>query len=222
MGADYLEAEVARLRIQRKRADGVRLTTGDNISAGHVVLSAGAWVPAIARTAGIHLPVEPIMRQVFVLETNARPERTIPLTVTPSGLYLIHEHDGTFMCGQSLPDDPVGFDFSWDRQRFLDRLWPGLLDLVPTFERLKVVRGWAGLYAVNQFDGNAIVGAWPGYTRLMLMTGFSGHGFQQCHALGRYLAELILDLPLSLDLSRLSPARILENQPVFENATKLV
>ena len=56
----------------------------------------------------------------------------------------------------------------------------------------------------------------------MLANGFSGHGFQQCHAVGRYLAELILGQTPALDLSIFSPQRILDNKPVFESQHKLV
>ncbi|HEY52481.1 MAG TPA: FAD-binding oxidoreductase, partial [Caldilineae bacterium] len=120
-------------------------------------------------------------------------------------------------------DDPIGLDdFDWKRQRFIDRLWEDLVDYIPAFDRLKVVSGWAGLYAVNTFDGNAILGEWPDLQGLYLANGFSGHGFQQCHAVGRYLSELILGLPPSLDLSIFSPRRILENRPVFEGESRLV
>ena len=55
-----------------------------------------------------------------------------------------------------------------------------------------------------------------------LANGFSGHGFQQCHAVGRYLAELIMSCPPTLDLSIFSPQRIVEHKPVFESKRKLV
>ena len=127
------------------------------------------------------------------------------------------------MCGKSLPDDPIGNDdFELGRQIFTEILWPELVDFVPTFDRLKVARGWAGLYAVNTFDGNAILGEWPELKGFYLANGFSGHGFQQCHAVGRYLTELILGLPLTLDLSIFSPQRISEHKPIFEGKHKLV
>ena len=56
----------------------------------------------------------------------------------------------------------------------------------------------------------------------MLVNGFSGHGFQQCHAIGRYLAETIRGVDVFLDLSIFSPNRILENRPIFEGHGKLV
>ncbi len=115
-----------------------------------------------------------------------------------------------------MEEDPVGYQFSWDDKRFMEILWPELAEFVPAFDRLKLVRGWAGLYAVNTLDGNAILGEWPEMKGLYLANGFSGHGLQQAPAVGRYLSELILGLALSLDLSIFAPDRILENKPLSE------
>ena len=84
------------------------------------------------------------------------------------------------------------------------------------------VRGCAGLYAVNRCAANVLLGGWPGLRGFLLVTGFSGHGFQQCHAVGRHLAEIIRGVDVSLDLSIFSPNRLLENKPVFEGHGKLV
>ncbi len=134
----------------------------------------------------------------------------------------IQEHGGQFVCAKSLDSDPIGFDFTWYREKFMDVLWPELVEYVPAFDRLKVVSGWAGLYDVNRFDGNVLLGEWPGLRGFLLVNGFSGHGFQQCHAVGRYLAEIIRGVDVSLDLSIFSPNRLLENKPVFEGHGKLV
>ena len=222
LGAQFIHAEVVEILKSTDCITGASLSSGETLTAKAVVNSAGAWASRIARTAGIDLPVQPIRRQVFVLETNARPDGILPATFFPSGLYLIHERGGHFMCGKSLSDDPVGYDFGWNRQTFTEILWPELVEFVPSFDRLKVARGWAGLYAVNLLDGNAILGEWPELKGLYLANGFSGHGFQQCHAVGRYIAELILGQQPALDLSIFSPKRILENKPVFEGISKIV
>jgi glycine/D-amino acid oxidase-like deaminating enzyme len=222
LGASFVQAEVTGLLKNEKAVTGVALSSGEKLWAKFVVNSAGAWASRLARTVRIELPVQPVKRQVFVIETNARPDFILPLTLFPSGLYLIHEGGGHFMCGKSLPDDPVGFEFSWDRGIFDEYLWPELVEYIPSFDRLRVVSGWAGLYAVNTLDGNAILGEWPELDGFYLANGFSGHGFQQCHAVGRYLAELILDRRPSLDLSIFSPRRILENKPVFESKQRII
>jgi glycine/D-amino acid oxidase-like deaminating enzyme len=222
LGASFIQAKVSGLLVNEKRISGVSLSNGDRLLAKVVINSAGAWASRIAQTAGIELPVQPVKRQVFVVETNARPDGFLPLILLPTGLYLIHEHGGHFMCGKSLPDDPVGFDFDWDRVTFEEKLWPELVEYIPSFDRLRVASGWAGLYAVNTLDGNAILGEWPELKGFYLANGFSGHGFQQCHAVGRYITELILGQPPVLDLSIFSPGRILENKPVFENKRRII
>jgi glycine/D-amino acid oxidase-like deaminating enzyme len=222
LGAQFIQAEVAELLKSRDSIAGVRLSSGDKLTARFVVNSAGAWAPRVAQTVGINLPIEPVKRQVFVIETNARPDRILPAIFFPSGLYCFHERGGQFMCGKSLPDDPVGYEFGWNRRTFTEILWPELIEFVPSFDRLKVARGWAGLYAVNTLDGNAVLGEWPELKGCYLANGFSGHGFQQCHAVGRYIAELIMGHPPTLDLSIFSPQRILENKPVFESRRRII
>jgi glycine/D-amino acid oxidase-like deaminating enzyme len=222
LGAQFIHAEVAEVRKNTGAVTGVRLSSGEELNAKFVLNSAGAWATRIAQTVGVDLPIEPTKRQVFVLETMARPEEILPGLFAPSGLYVFHERNNSFTCGKSLLDDPIGYEFTWDRQVFINTLWPELVELVPAFDRLKVARGWAGLYAVNTFDGNAILGEWPELEGFFLANGFSGHGLQQCHAVGRYIAELILDQPPALDLSIFSPQRILENKPVFESQRRLI
>jgi glycine/D-amino acid oxidase-like deaminating enzyme len=222
LGAKMIHDEGVELLTSDAGVIGARLASGETLIAGYVVNCAGAWAGKVAQTAGVTIPVKPIMRQVFALDPAVKPERDLPLTVLPSGLYFTTETGDLIVCGKSLPEDPVGFDFVWDRQRFTEHLWPELVELVPAFDRLKLVRGWAGLYAVNTLDGNAILGEWPELRGFYLATGFSGHGFQQAHAVGRYLSELITGQRPTLDLSVFTPGRILDNRPVFENELKLV
>jgi FAD-dependent oxidoreductase domain-containing protein 1 len=222
LGAEYAAAEVGEILEDGGWVKGVRLTSGEEYFAPFIVNGAGAWAQKLAHTAGVELPIDPIKRQVFVLETKVETEFTYPLTVFPSGLYLIQEHDNVFLSGKILPNDPIGLEFSWNKDVFIEYLWPELFEYIPAFDQLKIASGWAGLYAVNTFDGNAILGEWPQLKGFMLANGFSGHGFQQCHAVGRYIAELILGQVPSLDLSIFSPQRILDNKPVFESEHKLV
>jgi glycine/D-amino acid oxidase-like deaminating enzyme len=70
---------------------------------------------------------------------------------------------------------------------------------------------------MNVFDHNAIIGWSPGPAGFMIATGFSGHGMQHSPAAGRGVAELILSGGfMTLDLSQLSPARLIANQPIVE------
>jgi len=216
MGAVYMEDEAVRILCERKRVTGIALASGKAIKGSVVINCAGAWAAKIAKTAGIDLPVQPVKRQVFALDTEVKPDAPLPLTVLPSGLYFRSETGGLILIGKSMDEDPVGFDFTCDDDRFLYTLWPELAEFVPAFEALRLVRGWAGLYAVNTLDGNAILGQWPELEGLYLANGFSGHGLQQAPAVGRYIMELILGKTHALDLSIFGPERILAKRPLSE------
>ncbi len=220
-GVQFIASEVGTLTADRNRVTGVRLTDGTAVTADVVVNCAGAWSPALARTVGIELPVTPVMRNVYVVDTMV-PTRGLPSVFLPSGLYVIPERERTFALGWSQDDDPVGFDFVFDRARFERLLWPELVGHMQAFEALHVASGWAGLYAVNTLDGNAIIGEWPELAGAYVCTGFSGHGFQQAPAVGRHLAELVIGRDPSLDLSRLGPHRVLSGEPLHEHAGRLI
>jgi glycine/D-amino acid oxidase-like deaminating enzyme len=217
LGVNYIRDTVVSIVKSKNQIAGVQLETQGALKADHVVNCAGAWAAEVANSAGIELPVVPINRQVFALETAVKPKDPLPLTVLPSGLYFRSETGGIILLGKSMADDAVGFNFNWDDKRFLDILWPELAEFVPAFDTLKLRRGWAGLYAVNTLDGNAILGEWPELKGFYLANGFSGHGLQQAPAVGRYISELILRQPPSLDLSIFNPRRILDSRPLSEN-----
>ena len=216
LGTEYINNEVVEIMSNSGCVIGVRVASNEHINAKYIINCAGAWSAQLADAAGVKLPVVPVKRQVFTLDTAVKPQGPLPLTVLPSGLYFRTETGGVILLGKSMAEDPIGIQFSWDDKRFMEVLWPELAEFVPAFDRLKLIRGWAGLYAVNTLDGNAILGEWPEMKGLYLANGFSGHGLQQAPAVGRYLSELILERPPALDLSIFHPDRILENTPLNE------
>jgi glycine/D-amino acid oxidase-like deaminating enzyme len=162
------------------------------------------------------------MRTVYVVTTTV-PTDGLPSVFLPSGVYALPENDRTWLIAWSRPEDPVGYDFTpAGHQRFTDLIWPEIYAHLPAFDSLRVETSWAGLYAVNTLDGNAILGAWPHIAGLYLATGFSGHGFQQAPAVGRYLSELVLGLDHKLDLRRLGPERVIQNRPLHEHQGRLI
>ncbi len=123
-----------------------------------MVNCAGAWCTEIARTAGVHLPVEPVKRQIFALDTKVKPDGPLPLTYFYLPDVFQNRNRWADSFWQIPASNPVGISFSWDEKRFYDLLWAELAEFVPEFEELKLVRGWAGLYAMNTLDENAILG----------------------------------------------------------------
>lgn len=221
-GARALVGKAASLVVSEGTVVGVELADGSRLHADAVVMCAGAWSTGLLATARVEIPVDPVMRTVYVVSGDVPGGDDIPSVFLPSGVYVIPEH-GTFLIAWSTDEDPVGFDFTpAPRSKFYDVIWPELASVLPAFDRLEVVRSWAGLYAQNRLDANAILGEWPGIDGLYQATGFSGHGFQQCHAVGRYLAELICKQTPTLDLSRLGPERIVAGKALREHAGRII
>ena len=218
LGVQYRAAEVARVVVSDSRACGVELADGSRLACGTVVNAAGADGARIARSAGVDIPVHNKKRMIFTFRAEDR-IANCPLLIDTNGCYVRPEGAG-FLCGSApAPDqDPdADGDFSVDWSLFEELIWPALAARVPAFERIRPGRAWAGHYDMCSWDHNVLLGPAPGVSGLLLANGFSGHGLQQSHAVGRGLAELIVHGKFrSLDLSELSPERLHAGYRVLE------
>ena len=137
--------------------------------------------------------------------------------IDPSGVYFRHEGQYFISGGPAAAHARDGLDLSPDFEQFDELIWPTLAHRVPAFESIKMIRAWAGHYEMNLFDHNALIGRWPGFDNYLIAAGFSGHGMQHAPAAGRGIAELMLRNSYhSLDLSPLSPERLLAGLPISE------
>ncbi|XP_060016725.1 FAD-dependent oxidoreductase domain-containing protein 1 isoform X2 [Lagenorhynchus albirostris] len=172
-----------------------------------VVNAAGAWSGRIAELAGIgkgpsgtlqgtKLPVEPRKRYVYLWHCPQGPGLEAPLVADPSGAYFRREGLGNNYLGGCSPaeeEEPDPGNLEVDHDFFQEKVWPHLAQRVPAFETLKVRRAWAGYYDYNTFDQNGVVGPHPLVVNMYFATGFSGHGLQQAPAVGRAVAEVMLE-----------------------------
>ena len=221
MGVEFVTGDVAGVDVGGGRIDAVRLTSGDRIVCARLVNATGPHAGALARMAGVALPVERRKRYVYVVDCRDPPPgiAAAPLTVDPSGVWFRPE-GRTFICGRS-PDaahEPRDLDLDRIDHDFFDaEIWPHLAARVPAFEAIKVINAWAGHYDYNTLDQNGIVGRHPGLANFYLCNGFSGHGLQQAPAAGRAIAELIVHgCFVTLDLTRLGFERIARGEALAE------
>jgi glycine/D-amino acid oxidase-like deaminating enzyme len=219
LGATYVAAEACGFDRTGERIDAVALTDGSRIDGDVFVDAAGPWAAAVARWAGVDLPVRARRRSVFAFTCpTSLPD--CPLVIDPSGLWFRPEGRAQFICGIS-PDasnDPDDAPLEVEHALFDNVLWPLLAARVPAFEALRVTGSWAGYYEVNTFDHNGIVGFHPVIRNLVLANGFSGHGMQQSPAVGRGIAELLVHGRYrTLDLSPLAYERIPSGMPLVES-----
>lgn len=179
-----------------------------------VVNAAGPWAGELAAASGIDLPVRPYRRMVFVTEPIGEFAADLPMVIDfDTGFYARREGDRLIF---GMADEREGPSFRTDVDwSFLPVVLEKGVHRLPALAEARVARGWAGLYEVSP-DHNAIVGEAPGVKGLFFANGFSGHGFQQAPAVGRVLAEMILGLPPTIDVSALSPQRFRLGRPHVE------
>ena len=193
-GVEYLTNEVVAMTksTDGSKVESVTLASGEVVSCGTVVNCSGPRAALTAAMAGIDIPVEPRKRYTFIFDAETPLDRDLPLTIDPSGVHMRSE--GTYYLAGCPPDDDPAVDFDdfvQDHSIWEEKVWPVLATRIPAFERIKLINSWAGHYAFNTFDQNAIVGPHSKVTNFIFVNGFSGHGFQQSPAMGRGVSELL-------------------------------
>lgn len=222
-GVEYVVGEVVALTLNPAgtRVESVALASGAVVACGQVVNAAGTRAGAVARMAGIEIPVEPRKRYTWIIAAERLLSRELPLTIDPSGVHMRQDTKTTYMIGAHSDEDPLVDvdDFEMDHAIWQDHVWPTIATRIPQFEAVKVIREWAGHYDMNLLDQNAIVGPHDVVRNFVFLNGFSGHGLQQSPAMGRGTAEwLTYGAFRTLDLSPLSYRRIALGQPYVEEA----
>ncbi|MBL1437550.1 MAG: FAD-binding oxidoreductase [Rhodobacteraceae bacterium] len=213
-----LNDKVVGLSVQSGKVHAVKLASGAEISCGAFINAAGPYAAEISEMAGIMLPVEPRKRTNFTFDCAVAPEAGLPLMIDPTGVWVRPEGQH-FLCGCGPEDDPAVAhdDFEPRFQEFEEIIWPALAARSPAFEAIKMQAMWAGHYAYNVLDQNAVTGAHPEISNFYFANGFSGHGLQQAPAIGRGVAELVaLGAYKTLDLTKLGYERILRGEPLLE------
>ena len=221
-GAEYVTNEVVSMtkNANGTRVESVTLKNGDVISCGTVVNASGPRAVLTSRMAGIEIPVEPRKRYTFIFDAEQPLDRDLPLTIDPSGVHM--RTDGQYYLAGCPPDDdhPVDYDdFVQDHSIWQEKVWPIIANRIPQFEAIKLTNSWAGHYAFNTFDQNAVIGPHSTVENFLFVNGFSGHGFQQSPAMGRGISEMIAYGEYrALDLSQFSFSRIERGEKFDEKA----
>jgi glycine/D-amino acid oxidase-like deaminating enzyme len=188
--------EVKRILVLGNKILGVETSQG-RIKTDTVVCTAGVWSREVAALVGVDLPVigEPRWMH-YTPEAGSLPEK-VPLTIDFStGFYFHREGTGLAFGGR----EPTIEGVATHANRRL-----------PLLTELPIQSSWWGYYEMSP-DHNALVGEAAEPTRFLYAAGFSGHGFQQCPAVGEYLAERIVGIIPTLNLSAFSAERFARGQ----------
>jgi glycine/D-amino acid oxidase-like deaminating enzyme len=200
-----MDTEVTAIAVEGGRVTGVRTPAGE-VATRAVVNAAGPWAGALASSAGVELPLEPVPRMVVTTGPfpGAPGRRTLVVDATTS-FYFHREGQGVLM-GMGGVDERPSFSLRVDDRFVAEDLLPVAMRVFPPLESAGIARTWAGLYEMTP-DRHPILGPTP-VEGLWLANGFSGHGFQHAPIVGLLLAEMIVEgAARTVDVSSLDLAR---------------
>ncbi|MBK7217275.1 MAG: FAD-binding oxidoreductase [Candidatus Promineofilum sp.] len=210
----YTDAPVTGIEIEAGRVVAVQTPLG-RVATEMVVNAAGPWAGVVGQMAGVDLPIVAVRRQM--LTTTALPELAadFPFVIDfARSLYFHREGDGV-LTGMSNPGQAVGFDESVDDDWELTHLEAAVARL-PLLARAGRRAHWAGLYEVTP-DAPPIIGRVPEPDGLVVVSGFSGHGFMHGPIAGLLVSEIVLDgRAHTLDIDQLGYERFAARRLVTE------
>ncbi|KWX68733.1 FAD-binding oxidoreductase [Mycobacterium sp. NAZ190054] len=183
------------------RVTGVRTADGTEISAGTVVVATGAWTRPFLAPYGIDVPIKVIREQIVMIAPgidSAAVGRLPVFSDLVSLQYVRPETGGEILFGNS---DLPGYDAidPADPDAYLNRATDEFVDITvdkvgtrfPGFPDAAISSSYAGCYDVTP-DWNPIISKAP-LDGLVLAAGFSGHGFKIAPAVGRLVADIVID-----------------------------
>jgi glycine/D-amino acid oxidase-like deaminating enzyme len=190
--------------------------------ADRIVNCAGPWASHVAKILGYESPVFPMRRQISIFDCQDLDLTPYGMIVDTSGVYF-HPEATHGLAGFANHHEPHGINYSYDGESFfMEVIWPALYERSSSFERLKHLTGWAGLYEVSPDEcavlGPVVQGEAKKHGRVFEAHSFSGHGVMHSYSAGMALAERIIGGRYeTLDVSVLSASRFDTGQLIREN-----
>ena len=182
----HSHTEVTGITVERGRVSAVQTSRGETRTA-RVIDAAGAHGAAVARMAGIELPVT--VHSFEKLVTEAFPPTVHRVVVSrDTKVSLSQTARGEFVFGSTETSPPVGLRSTYD---FAAASARKILEIFPGFADVGVLRQWTGLIDMTP-DHAPLLGAVDQVEGFFLDCGWGGHGLTGAPAGGALLARLIL------------------------------
>jgi glycine/D-amino acid oxidase-like deaminating enzyme len=174
---------------------GVRLADGGTVSAGAVVVATGVWTQPFLAPYGVDVPIRVVREQIVTIDPGVETGDVPVFSDLVSLQYVRPEVGGDILFGNSDLSDVE----EADPDDYLNRATEAFVDLTvdkvgarfPGFGGAAIRASYAGCYDVTP-DWNPVIGA-TGIDGLFVAAGFSGHGFKISPAVGRLIADLVVD-----------------------------
>lgn len=186
---------VAGLLVDGDAVTGVRLADGSTVSAGTVVVATGVWTQPFLEPYGVDVPIRVVREQIVTIDPGVATGSVPVFSDLVSLQYVRPEVGGDILFGNSDLSEVEDAD----PDNYLNRATEAFVDLTvekvgtrfPGFGSASIRSSYAGCYDVTP-DWNPVIGATP-LDGLFVAAGFSGHGFKISPAVGRLVADLVID-----------------------------
>lgn len=188
-------------------ATGVRLDSGEQINAKHVVLAAGAWSGQLEGLPR-EIPIRPVRGQMFAVEGGAHSQSRYagPLlqrVLFSRTCYIIPRDDGRLLVGATVED--VGFR-KGPTPRGIAGLMSAAATLMPIIQDLPLVETWSGFRPATP-DHMPIIGPDPDMPNLIYATGHYRNGILLAPITAACVAALIAGERAPVELEAFGVAR---------------
>lgn len=178
--------EVLELRRRGKRIESLWTTAGE-FRAGEVVLAAGVWTGALARSLGLRLPLEG--GKGYHIDVEARPgDPQLPIWLHESRV-VITPLDGRLRLAGTL--ELTGTDDRVDARR-VDAILAAVRRAIPQFGDRRPLDVWRGLRPCTP-DGLPVIGRIPSLDNAILATGHGMWGLQLAPLTGQLVSAIAGD-----------------------------
>lgn len=190
------------------------MTSRGSMDVDVVVLATGAWTNELLEKIGIHLPTEPLRKEMCLTE----PYHYFidPLIIDMgSGAYVGQTLKGEILGSIDYPT-PSGLIPLETKLEFVIRWARAVTRRIPVLKNARIMRTWAGYYMMST-DCSHIMGRDPEWPEgLYVAYGYSGHGFMMAPLVGELLAENILTGRIHELMKPFLPTRFKENKLLQE------
>ncbi|MBV9966217.1 MAG: sarcosine oxidase subunit beta family protein [Alphaproteobacteria bacterium] len=185
-GVDIIEnCEVTAIRTAQGRVTGVETNRGE-IAADKIAIVAAGHNSVLAAMAGVRLPLQSHPLQALVSEP-VKPVLDCVVMSNTVHVYVSQSDKGELVIGAGID----AFNSYAQRGSFpvIEGQMAALLELFPSFSRLKMLRSWGGIVDVSP-DASPIIGKLP-VEGLYLNGGWGTGGFKATPGAGHVFAHTI-------------------------------
>jgi sarcosine oxidase, subunit beta len=186
---------VTDLLLHGGKVTGIRCSDGTEISADTVIIATGAWTRPLLLRYGIDIPITVVREQIVILNPGLELGAVPVFSDLVSLQYVRPEVGGEILFGNSdLADisaaDPDDYS-NRATEEFIDITVDKVGTRFPGLSDASISSSYAGCYDVTP-DWNPVISK-TGIDGLVVAAGFSGHGFKIAPAVGRLVADIVVD-----------------------------